>query len=146
MINNLLIKNISRVHLADGSTPLSVYGTLNYILLWVICKLRLVHYVVKELCADCILGLDFIHKYKLIINAEEQTVSICDNNKRITLKFDVNENNIRFPARLINSIRILPKHTVSVPVSVKLSSANVLFCPSFNLQRRSSITYVKFYS
>ncbi|CAF3264353.1 unnamed protein product [Rotaria sp. Silwood2] len=60
--------------------------------------------------------MDFINKYKLIINMEEQTVSVFNNDKRIELKLDVNEENRRFPARLINDIHIPPKHTVSVPV------------------------------
>ncbi|CAF4496671.1 unnamed protein product [Rotaria socialis] len=42
-------------------------------------------------------------------------------------------------ARLIKHIRIPPKRTVSVPVSVALFSAQVLFRPSFQLQQRSPI-------
>lgn len=93
----------------------------------------------RELCADCILGLDFINNYKLIINAGAQTVSIRDENKQVTLKINVNENEIHFPARLINHIRIPPKNTVSVPVSVELPSPNVSFHPSFKLQQRASL-------
>ncbi|CAF5143858.1 unnamed protein product, partial [Rotaria magnacalcarata] len=96
-------------------------------------------FIVKELCVDCILGMDFINKYKMIINTEERTVSIRDNHKRTTIQFDVNKHCINYPARLIKHIRIPPKRTVSVPVSVALSSAQVLFRPSFKLQQRSPI-------
>lgn len=122
-----------RVFLADGFTSLSVYGEVKLHIILNGMHTFIQAFVVNELCADCILGMDFIKKYKLIINMGEQTVSVCNNNEQITLKIDVNKNNIRFPARLINNIRIPPKRTVSVPVSVELTSANVLFRPSFNL-------------
>ncbi|CAF1380535.1 unnamed protein product [Rotaria sordida] len=102
-------KSHSRVILADGYTSLSVFG------------------------------MDFIHKYKLIINTEEQIVSISDNYKCITFKFDINKGDIRYPARLINNVRIPPKRTVTVLVSVELSSAKVLFRPCFKLQQRLPI-------
>ena len=96
-------------------------------------------YVVNELCAECILGMDFINKYKLIINAEERVVSLQDDQKRITLKFDVNQKNTRYPARTTSYIYIPPKRTVSVPVNVGISSAKMLFRPSVRLTQRSSM-------
>ena len=96
-------------------------------------------FVIKELCADCILGMDFINKYKLIINTEEQMVSISNNYQRTTLKFDLNQGDINYPTRLINNIRIPPKRTLLVSVYVALSSATVLFRPSFKLQQQSPI-------
>ncbi|CAF5188514.1 unnamed protein product, partial [Rotaria magnacalcarata] len=68
-------------------------------------------FIVKELCVDCILGMDFINKYKLIINTEDRTVSIRDSHKHTTLQFDVNKHCINYPARLIKHIRIPPKRT-----------------------------------
>ncbi|CAF1223354.1 unnamed protein product [Rotaria sordida] len=129
-------KSHNRVILADGYTSLFILGTINLFITVGDMLTSIKALSVKELCADCILGMDFIHKYKLIINTEEQIVSISDNYKRITLKFDVNRNDIRYPARLINNVRIPPKQTVTVPVSVELSLAKVLFRPCFKLQQR----------
>ncbi|CAF4616452.1 unnamed protein product [Rotaria sp. Silwood2] len=129
-------KSYSRVILADGHTSLSVFGTTTLSITMGDMLTSIKAIVVKELCADCILGMDFINKYKLIINTEQQIVSISDNYKRTTLKFDVNKKDMNYPARLINTIRIPPKRTVTVPVSVELSSAQVLFRPSFTLQQR----------
>ncbi|CAF1598482.1 unnamed protein product [Rotaria magnacalcarata] len=69
-------------------------------------------FIVKELCVDRILGMDFINKYKLIINTEDRTVSIRDSHKHTTLQFDVNKHCINYPARLIKHIQIPPKRTV----------------------------------
>ncbi|CAF4957616.1 unnamed protein product [Rotaria sp. Silwood1] len=136
---HLVNKSHSRIILADGHTSLSVFGTMTLSITMGDMLTSIKAFVVKELCADCILGMDFINKYKLIINTEEQIVSISDDYKRTTLKFAINKNDIRYPARLINNVRVLPKQTVTVPVSVELSSAQVLFRPSFKLQQRSPV-------
>ncbi|CAF3940851.1 unnamed protein product, partial [Rotaria sp. Silwood1] len=128
-------KSHSRVILADGYTSFFVLRTMNLFITMGDMLTSIKAIVVKELCADCILGMDFINKYKLIINTEEQIVSISDNYKRTTLKLDVNKNDMKYPARLINNVRIPPKRTVIVPVSVELSSATVLFPPSFKSQQ-----------
>jgi hypothetical protein len=94
-------------------------------------------YVVKDLCAEFILEMDFISKYKLIINADECTVSICDNERRITLEFDVSQEEVRYPARTIRYAYIPPKRTVSIPVNIGISIAKVSFRPSFQIARRS---------
>ena len=92
-------------------------------------------FIVKDLCADCILGMDFIHKYKLLINIGEQIVSLCNDNKPIILKVDVHKDYVRVPARTVNPTRIPPKRIVPVPVSVKVAPTIVSFRPSYNLQR-----------
>ncbi|CAF0904124.1 unnamed protein product, partial [Rotaria sordida] len=114
-------KSHSRIILADGYTPLFVFGTMNLFIMMDDMSISIKVLVIKELCANCIL------------------VSISDNYKRITLKFDINKGDIRYPGRLINNVRIPPKRTVTVPVSVELSSAKVSFRPCFKLQQRLPI-------
>ncbi|CAF1512523.1 unnamed protein product [Rotaria sordida] len=126
-------KSHNRVILAGGYTSLSVFGTMNLFIMMSDMSTSIKALFVKELCADCIVGTGFIHKYNLIINTEEQIVSISDNYKCITLKFDINKGDIRYPARLINNVRIPSKRTVTVLVSLELSSAKVLFRPCFKL-------------
>ncbi len=50
------------VILADGYTSISVYGTLNLSIIMGDTSTSIKAFVVKELCADCILGMDFINK------------------------------------------------------------------------------------
>ena len=123
--------------LADGHTSLSILGTLDLHIVIGDMSTSIEAYVVKDLCAECILGMDFISKNKFIINADERVVSICDNGKRVTLEFDVNQEEIRYPARTIRYSYIPPKRTVSIPVNVGISTAQVSFRPSFQLARRS---------
>jgi predicted aspartyl protease len=79
--------------LADGHTSISILGTLDLHIVIGDMLTSIKAYVVKDLCAECILGMDFISKYKVIINADERVVSICDHEKRLTLQFDVNQDN-----------------------------------------------------
>ncbi|CAF3848076.1 unnamed protein product [Rotaria sordida] len=132
-------KSYKCVILADGNTSLFILGTWDLSIIMGDMLTSIQAFVVKELCAACILGMDFINKYKLIINTEEQMVSICNKHQRTTLKFDLNQGDISYPTRLINDIRIPPKRTVVVPVSVRVSSAKVLFRPSYKLQQRLPI-------
>ena len=94
-------------------------------------------YVVKDLCVECILGMDFISKYKVIINADERVISLCDNEKRITLKFDVNQEKSHHPARTSRHIYVPPQRIVSVPVQMEISSAEVSIRPSYQLTQQS---------
>ncbi|CAF4266608.1 unnamed protein product [Rotaria sp. Silwood2] len=121
------INKIQRcVFLADGHTSIFVYGEVKLYIMMGDIQASIGALIVKQLCTDCILGMDFINKYKLIINTEDQTVSIRDNTKRTTLQVDINSHSVRFPTRLINNIRIPPKRTISVPVSINLLSAKLV--------------------
>ncbi|CAM4989561.1 unnamed protein product, partial [Rotaria socialis] len=86
--------------LADGHTSISILGTLDLHIIIGDMSTTIKAHVVKDLCAECILGMDFISKYKVIINADARVVSICDDEKRITLEFDVNQEEIRCEGKI----------------------------------------------
>ncbi|CAF3651392.1 unnamed protein product [Rotaria sp. Silwood1] len=117
--NQQFINSMHRqVFVIHGNIPFPIYG---------------------EMTLSIKMGMDFINKYKLHINLEEQTMSIVDKIKQTKLHIDVNDGQLRVPVRLINNIRIKPKQTVSVPVFVPLSSYRALFRPSFNLQQHTPL-------
>ncbi|CAF4830789.1 unnamed protein product [Rotaria sp. Silwood1] len=122
LVNNQTMKVM--IDIADSHTSIFVYVEVKLHITMGDIQASIGALIVKQLCTDCILGIDFINKYKLIINTEDQTISICENDKRTTLKIDINSNNVRFPTRLINNIRISSKRTISVHVSINLSSVN----------------------
>ena len=130
-------KKSNNAFLADGHTLISILGTLDLHIVIGDMPTSISAYVVKDLCTECILGMDFIRKYKVIIDADVHIVSICDNGKRRTLKCDVNQQEIRYPARVTRYTHIPPRRTVSIPVNMGISSAKVLFRPSYQLARRS---------
>ena len=123
--------------LANGQTSISILGTLDLHIVIGDMPTSIRAYVVKDLCAECILGMNFISKYKALINADARVVSICDNGKRVTLEFDVNQHETRCPARTLRYTHIPQRRTVSIPVNMGISSAKVLFRPFYQLARRS---------
>ncbi|CAF1412956.1 unnamed protein product [Adineta steineri] len=125
--------------LADGHTSISILGALDLHIVIGDMSTSIKGYVVKDLCAECILGMDFISKYKFIINADERVISLCDHEKRIALEYDVNQDEICYPARTIRYTYIPPQGTVSIPVNIGISSAKVSFRPSYQLAQQSSM-------
>ena len=80
-----------QVILADGYTSINVYGEvdLSFVTNNVYTSIRAL--IVKNLCVDCILGMDYIIKYKLIINTINRTISIGVKNHRIIIPIDSSE-------------------------------------------------------
>jgi hypothetical protein len=123
--------------LADGHSSISIFGTLELQITVGDMVTSIEAQVVKDLCIECILGMDFINKYKFVINSNDRTISMCDENRCITLEFAVNQEKIRYPARTIHYTYIPPGKTVSIPVNLGISSTKVPFRPSYHLAQRS---------
>ncbi|CAF3544285.1 unnamed protein product [Rotaria sp. Silwood1] len=90
--NIKIINRIQRqVFLADGYTSITVYGEvdLSFVMNNIYTSIRAL--IVKNLCVSCILGMDYIIKYKLIINTVNQTISIGVKNYRLTIPIDNSE-------------------------------------------------------
>jgi hypothetical protein len=119
---NITNKTQRRVLLADGRTSISVYSemSLSIIVNNVYTSIRAL--IVKDLCADCILGMDFIAKYKHI-NIADQTVSFGVRNHRLIIPI-VSEEGVCVRIRLINSVRILPRQQLSVVVSLPVFTSH----------------------
>jgi predicted aspartyl protease len=65
-----------RVFLADGVTSLIVYGEIDLFIRIGTTKAFIRAFVVDRLCSGCILGMDFIRKYHLIIDMMKQVMWI----------------------------------------------------------------------
>ncbi|CAF4091250.1 unnamed protein product [Rotaria magnacalcarata] len=128
---------------SGGQSSIFVYDEIKLHIMLGDIEASIVALIVKQLCTDCILGMDFINKYKLIINTEDRTISIRNNDKRILLKIDSNSSRVHSPGRLINNTRIPPKRTISIPVSIN-SSSHVIISSFFHVTTANCFDYVKF--
>ena len=61
--------------LADGSTSLHILGTLELPIVIGDIIISITTCVVRNLCTECILGMDFIHRYGLIFDISKRAVS-----------------------------------------------------------------------
>ena len=72
--------------LADGSTSLPVLGTLKLSVVISDISISMTTCVVRNLCVELILGMDFIQQYELILDVGKRVVSLCESGRRITLQ------------------------------------------------------------
>jgi hypothetical protein len=88
-----------RVFLADGRTSIVVGGEVNVPIQFGKTTVIIRASVVKDLCADYILGMDFIEKYQMIINMQYRTISIFNGHNRIMLSIyrEVKPNDLQCP-------------------------------------------------
>ncbi|CAF1237682.1 unnamed protein product [Didymodactylos carnosus] len=105
-------KNHQKLILADGHSPLDVIGKLELDIKLRSTVTTIQAVVVKHLSVECLLGTDYINKYKMNIDA------VID------------------PVRLINSVIISPYEEYSLNVSAGISKATVIFESSFNLKQQ----------
>ncbi|CAF3952955.1 unnamed protein product [Adineta steineri] len=119
------------------SASLAIFGSLDLHVVIGDMSTSIKAYVVKNLCVECILGMDFISKYKVIIDVDERAISLCIDGKRIMMKFNGNREKSRHPARTTHHIYVPPKQMVSIPVQMAIPSAEVLIRPSYQLTRQS---------
>ncbi|CAF1556066.1 unnamed protein product, partial [Didymodactylos carnosus] len=125
-----------QLFMGDGYSPLEAIGVVDLDIKINSTLTTISAFVVKHLSADCLLGMDYINKYKLKLDMAEHTISIRTNQTTTTISINQQPEELRLPVRLINSVIIPPLQEVSVLVSAGISSASVLFKPSFNLKRQ----------
>ncbi|CAF4479625.1 unnamed protein product, partial [Didymodactylos carnosus] len=125
-----------QLFMGDGYSPLEAIGVVDLDIRINSTLTTISAFVVKHLSADCLLGMDYINKYKLKLDMAEHTVSIRTNRTITTISINQQPEELRLPVRLINSVIVPPLQEVSVLVSAGISSASVLFKPSFNLKQQ----------
>ncbi|CAF4422875.1 unnamed protein product [Didymodactylos carnosus] len=128
-----------KLYQADGQTPLEVVGVVQLQIQIKSTNTNISAYVVKHLCTPCLLGTDYINKYKFKIDAGAQTITIINNKDEITTNIIKHSHSIRLPVRLINPVIVPPYENRNVLVSTDISTATTIFQPSFKLIQRTPI-------
>ncbi|CAF4333803.1 unnamed protein product, partial [Rotaria magnacalcarata] len=115
-----IINQIQReVFLADGYTSITVYGEVDLSFIMNNIRTSVRALIVKNLCVNCILGMDYIIKYKLIINIGNRTITIGVKNYRLVIPM-ANSDKIIF-----NTISTSPLMSIGISVTkAKLSNTH----------------------
>lgn len=92
-----------RVFLADGHTYLVVYGEVDLFIRIGEVNTSIRAFMVERLCAGCILGMDFIRKYHLVIDMMKQVIWI--GGRSVPLHCSLDQDRVHYPRdeRAINS-------------------------------------------
>ena len=123
--------------LADGAAPFRVLGLVNVSIPFSNLVTTIDAHIAQQICADMIIGMDYINKYNLHVDVQNQLVSIDYNNTIALLPFDKDYDHIKAPVTSVNTVHIPPSSSHATIVSNSLSSicATFILHPSFRYTR-----------
>ncbi|CAF1491047.1 unnamed protein product [Rotaria sp. Silwood1] len=107
--------------MADGYTTFEVIGTVKIFIEFNQMKTSIVARIVNSLCADCILGMDYINKYKVNLNNKDKKIQIHTFNNMITIPMEDQVGSIRMLCRLINPTCIYPYQEKRIKIATQMS-------------------------
>ena len=106
-----------RVFLADGHTYLVVYGEVDLFIHIGEVNTSIRAFMVERLCAGCILGMDFIRKYHLVIDMMKQVIWIGGRSAPLHSSLDQDRVHYQRDECVINSSRTTQRRIPSVSPS-----------------------------
>ncbi|CAF1108264.1 unnamed protein product [Didymodactylos carnosus] len=119
--------------LADSVASLNVIGIVELQIKLHNLRTTIVAAVVKDLFTDCIIGVDYIRKHNLQFDFANDIIMTTCGNFKVTIPIETQQNVIKVPLRLTESVKIPPKEEIIIRVSACISTASTLFRPSHNL-------------
>lgn len=118
-----------RASLADGSTSLHILGTLELLIVIGDMLISITTCVVRNLCAECILGMDFMHRYELVFDISKRVVSLRDGERRVTLQFSGHQ----------GEVSGLKRMTHAIPFTIGGLTLGTTTVPTLSLSKCSSV-------
>ena len=115
--------------LADGSTSLPVLGTLKLSVVISDISISMTTCVVRNLCIELILGMDFIQQYELILDVGKRVVSLCDRGRRITLRLNSDREDVCGSTRPV----------YATPITIGGLALGTTTVPTLPFSKRTSI-------
>ena len=115
--------------LADGSTSLPVLGTLKLSVVISDISISMTTCVVRNLCIELILGMDFIQQYELILDVGKRVVSLCDRGRRITLRLNSDREDVCGSTRPV----------YATPITIGGLTLGTTTVPTLSLSKSSSV-------
>ncbi len=132
--------------LADGFFSLRVLGNVELSMQIATELISFSTLVTENLCADLVLGIDFLYLFAAKIDVDLCQFSIKQNGRRITLNVDQTLRSPFVPIRSVSTVLLPPKSTVDIFVSSPVSSLSSTLIPTSNFlehphhRRRSDLS------
>lgn len=134
--------------LADGIAPFHALGLVELSVHFANSITKIQAHIARQLCADMIIGMDYINVYNLNINVRHQTISIENNNRLFTMNMDREYELRRIPVILSKSTFVPPRSKSITQVSNPISSIYSTFVPTSDFLEQNYLlthyTYLKF--
>lgn len=119
--------------LADGVAPFQVVGLVELTILFAGSLTKSQAHIARSLCADMILGMDYINHYNLNINVKQQIISIENQNRTFVMKIDKDHTLLKIPVITSKSTFIPPHSNRLIKVSNPISTICSSFIPTTHL-------------
>ena len=125
--------------LADGIAPFHVLGVVTLYIPFHNTMTTINAHIAETLCADMIIGMDYINLYNLSINVKQQTISIEYNRQSFTMNIDRDLTSHKIPVVCSQLVHIPPHSHRMTPVSTTISTISSRFLPAYPLHTNSSL-------
>ncbi|CAF1426814.1 unnamed protein product [Rotaria sp. Silwood1] len=141
-INQIALKRIQHLSIhfnqqhyvmADGHTPFEVIGTVRIFIEMNHIKTNILVGVVNSLCTDCILGMDYINKYKVNLNNKQKQVQVYTASQKITRPMEDPSEKIRIICRTKKSEYLHPYEEKQLKIISQVSFGQLLFSPAYHI-------------
>lgn len=129
--------NQSSFVLADGIAPFDTIGVVDLSILFAKQPTEIQAHVVPNLCADLIIGMDYIHRYYLNISIVDQSLSITFRGRTLSMPIDLDSSTQATPLILPDAINF--SHYPSIPISIPIAWTNCFFVPHPDFQLGNSV-------
>ncbi|CAF4012737.1 unnamed protein product [Rotaria sp. Silwood1] len=127
---NSILKQSSSFLLADGIASFNVLGLVDLSVEFNNFVTPIKAYIAQHLCADMIIGMDYINKYKMNINVQKQIVTIQLHNHHIVVPIVNVTKSIRIPVISSTTVLLSSNSTRQIPVAIPISSISLPFIPA----------------
>ncbi|CAF2035300.1 unnamed protein product [Rotaria magnacalcarata] len=111
----------------DGVAPFQVLGLVNLSVQFNNFHSTITAHVAQHLCADMILGMDYINKYNMSISVKKQIVSLELNQQRTIVPIVNVTKPTKIPVVISNTVFLSPRATKEIVVSIPISSISLPF-------------------
>ena len=95
--------------------------------------------VVNSLYTDCILGMDYINKYKVNLNNKQKQIEVHTYADQITLPMEAQMEKIRIVCRSAYFMYLNPYQEKQIKIISQVSSKQMLFSPDFRVTHKQGL-------
>ena len=118
--------------LADGVIPLQSNGSVELSMQFGNEFIKFRAFVIKQLCVDLIIGMDFLITFNVIIDVKSQYLSLEHFGRRTSICLDDQFRRPLIPLHARHATLVPPHSTVTVLVSTPISALSAYFIPTSN--------------
>lgn len=125
--------------MADGHTRFEIIGFVKLCITLDNIITDIVVGVVNSLCTDCILGMDYINKYKVNLDNQQKQIHIYTVNKQVSLPMEFPPTKIKMACRVANFICLNPYEERSIQILSQAATGEMLFAPAYSFLHKRGL-------